>query len=282
MSQRAFNPNGNRHERSAARKLTQPSDSMNIVLPREFIERGDVKPFLVTLETMVESPESVRRFRDRLFIVITGYDSDPRQWHQVREIRDFLTKLDEEFPYLFWFLNRSEPSFLVTLLLSVVEDKSRAAAEHRARLEDLRSFMLRHYESLDELGALYRLSRDEVESRQVEIGEYFKPIEAATRLAPGRRLDTFDKILLLKLTLPCAGAILTLTSWLLHACTGTGVAIVNISGPLVAGLGLGFILIPSRDMLDMPNLATRHNVKLAAGMIVGCALGLVNSLLLCP
>jgi len=34
--------------------------------------------------------------------------------------------------------------------------------------------------------------------------------------------------------------------------------------------------------MGLPKLATRHNARLFAGMILGTALGLLNSLLLCP
>jgi len=60
------------------------------------------------LKAFLTSPETARNHFEKIDIVFHGYDDDTRQLFEIPEVRNFAFKLDEAFPYWFYFLSKND------------------------------------------------------------------------------------------------------------------------------------------------------------------------------
>ncbi|WP_234774735.1 chlororespiratory reduction 6 domain-containing protein [Paraburkholderia tropica] len=84
-------------------------DSMNplvIVISHKEINAGDIAPALSTLQRLVSSPEVSRKFFENVDIAFDGYDTDARDLFEIDEVRSYVYRLDEEFPFWLYFLSK--------------------------------------------------------------------------------------------------------------------------------------------------------------------------------
>jgi hypothetical protein len=77
-----------------------------IVISREDVEAGDNEPTLRLLKQVVASPEVARSYQERLDIAFHGYDHDSRELWEIEEVRNYVFKLDDEFPFWLFFLTK--------------------------------------------------------------------------------------------------------------------------------------------------------------------------------
>lgn len=134
-----------------ADEFAQCSNDAVVVLEisRREIEHCDFGSALERLHIMADTRENALRYRESMFLMVTGYDNDPRELCEVPEIRTFFSKLSDQWPHWIWFLNRDLA--MVPLLMSFlcrvqVLHKPGAAglrfvdgSELRARIAELHS-----------------------------------------------------------------------------------------------------------------------------------------------
>jgi len=80
------------------------SDSLFVIISRDDIEAADITAPLNTLSRLLDRDVALR-FREGVDIGIHGYDSDVRELYEIPEVRDYIRKLDEKFPYWCYFLS---------------------------------------------------------------------------------------------------------------------------------------------------------------------------------
>lgn len=83
---------------------TQP-DFLIIVISRKEIEAGDIGSTASVLAKLL-NPEAALKYCERVDIGVHGYDDDPRELNEFPEVRDFINKLDDKFPYWCYFLSK--------------------------------------------------------------------------------------------------------------------------------------------------------------------------------
>ncbi|UII19616.1 chlororespiratory reduction 6 domain-containing protein [Fulvivirga ligni] len=128
---------------------------INLVISREDIEEFDFTNIYGALMEMHENP---RKFYNKLCILIHGYDNDPRELHELPEIRDYLDFLDRSFPYWFYYLNHDFPKHYSPLALFVtclcpIEDiqKSSGVSLIQFNIDELEKFIFTHFHFMNEL-----------------------------------------------------------------------------------------------------------------------------------
>lgn len=77
-----------------------------IVISRGEVEAGDIEPALNILKQFVASPEVARSFQEKIDISFHGYDHDSRELWEISEVRNYVYKLDDEFPFWLFFLSK--------------------------------------------------------------------------------------------------------------------------------------------------------------------------------
>jgi hypothetical protein len=119
--------------------MEKTSDPLRVVVPRDEISRQDIKPALSTLKKLLESPEVARAHRERVDIVFAGYNGDQREIEEIKEVRDYVRKLDAHFPFWLFFLAKGMVGLKCIIschLLPFLTDQGKAE-HHPRQLEKL-------------------------------------------------------------------------------------------------------------------------------------------------
>ena len=69
-----------------------------IEISHELVESGNIQEVLKGLNRLLE-PNTAKRLRSSINLYFSGYNDDPRRLSEIPEVRLWLKKLDDEFPY---------------------------------------------------------------------------------------------------------------------------------------------------------------------------------------
>ena len=75
-----------------------------LVISREEVLAEDIEPALGVLKKLTESPEVARSYREKVDIAFHGYDNYAEELFEIPEVRNYMYKLDEQFPFWLYFL----------------------------------------------------------------------------------------------------------------------------------------------------------------------------------
>lgn len=85
--------------------MTQP-DFAYIVASKQVVLAGDTTSVLDALRALLASPEVALQWRERVDFAIDGYNDVEWELFEIEPVRDFVAKLDAEFPYWLFFLSK--------------------------------------------------------------------------------------------------------------------------------------------------------------------------------
>ena len=80
--------------------------SMAMVISQRDMDFGDRSTTLAALMTYIATPEQARANLEGLDIAFDGYDHDGREIFEIPEVRDLVSRLDAEFPFWLFFMNK--------------------------------------------------------------------------------------------------------------------------------------------------------------------------------
>ena len=83
-------------------------DFITIVVPRQEIQAGNKANVLESLKTLISSPETARKWFERVDIAIDGYNQTREELFEIVEVRNFVQELDDEFPFWLFFLSKRD------------------------------------------------------------------------------------------------------------------------------------------------------------------------------
>ena len=86
-------------------------DFVTLDFDRDDIEAGDTSDVMTVLMQLLER-DAATKFCERVDVCCTGYAFDPRELWEIPEIRDFVYKVDQEFPFWCYFLSRKAEGLL--------------------------------------------------------------------------------------------------------------------------------------------------------------------------
>lgn len=86
--------------------LPKTIDPLVIVISRSEVQAMDISAALGTLRKLTDSPDTAREFVERVDIVFHGYDHTREELFDIPEVRNFVYKLDEQFPFWLYFLSK--------------------------------------------------------------------------------------------------------------------------------------------------------------------------------
>jgi hypothetical protein len=75
------------------------------------IEAGDTSDVMAVLKQLLERDAAIR-FCEKVDLCCTGYESDSRELWEIPEVRAFVQRLDQQFPYWCYFLSRNGEGLL--------------------------------------------------------------------------------------------------------------------------------------------------------------------------
>jgi hypothetical protein len=83
-------------------------DFVTIVVTRQEIQAGNKTNVLESLKTLISSPETARKWFERVDIAIDGYNETREELFEIVEVRNFVQELDDEFPFWLFFLSKRD------------------------------------------------------------------------------------------------------------------------------------------------------------------------------
>ena len=91
-------------------------DPFIIVVSSDEVLSEDIEPALGTLKKLTESPQVARSYREIVDIAFHGYDDYPEELFEIPEVRNYVYKLDEQFPFWLYFLSKMHLGLQALLL----------------------------------------------------------------------------------------------------------------------------------------------------------------------
>lgn len=82
-------------------------DFLYVVVSKDDVLSGNVQPTLEVLKSLTRSPENVLKWRERVDIAFDGYNETQWELFEIPEVRNFVHKLDEGFPFWLFFLSKA-------------------------------------------------------------------------------------------------------------------------------------------------------------------------------
>ena len=79
-------------------QLIDLTDFLIISISKKEIESKKVNQIIGMLNRLLENKETIIYFRERVDIVVTGYDNDSRELWEIPEVRNYIVELDSQFP----------------------------------------------------------------------------------------------------------------------------------------------------------------------------------------
>lgn len=84
-----------------------------LMISRREIEAGDPGPAVARLNTLFNSREAIWRYRGQVALVVDGYNDDPRELVDVPEVRTFLARFTQAWPYWAYYFNQVDNSIVL-------------------------------------------------------------------------------------------------------------------------------------------------------------------------
>nr|WP_315484131.1 hypothetical protein [uncultured Undibacterium sp.] len=81
-------------------------DGLTIIISHEDILDLNIAPTLDELNGLIESPSEAREWFENVDIVIDGYNETTEELFEIMDVRNFIQKLDEAFPFWLFFLSK--------------------------------------------------------------------------------------------------------------------------------------------------------------------------------
>lgn len=144
--------------------FVDPFGNSNIFITLPEVEAGDISDTLTVLQSLLDDRQNVLRQQNEIRVFVDGYDDDPRELWDIAEVRAFYRKLDEKFPYWFWFCDKKDVSLkVISDCLYQQSGKAEEGKQAVALIDDaeLCDFMRRHYRAVDELCEDYNIPEAE-------------------------------------------------------------------------------------------------------------------------
>jgi hypothetical protein len=89
-----------------------------ITVARQSVEEGDISFFRKKLQAFTATPKRIRANKEKLCVMVEGYDSDPRELFEIPQVCAFFRVVTKQWPFWLWFLWRenNEVRNIVSLL----------------------------------------------------------------------------------------------------------------------------------------------------------------------
>ncbi len=128
-----------------------------VPIPRDLIETANTTPITEMLRDMVSSGEKALAFRERVNVMVNGFDDDPRGLWEFPQVRQFFRRLFVECPFVMLLAHPDGALLRLFAACWVYEDGMTEEVE-RQRMSD---FLHRAFYGLNQLNHTIMLSEEQ-------------------------------------------------------------------------------------------------------------------------
>lgn len=82
---------------------------LGLPIARQVVESGDVEDTVKFFENIKVTKDY---YRGSVLFSISGYDDDPRELYEIKEVVDWIRKLVDRVPYIFYYVEHSSWAFM--------------------------------------------------------------------------------------------------------------------------------------------------------------------------
>lgn len=82
-------------------------DLLYVVVSKEDVLSGNTLSTIDVLKQLTRSPDDALKWRERVDIVFDGYNDTQWELFEIPEVRNFVYRLDEAFPFWLFFLSKA-------------------------------------------------------------------------------------------------------------------------------------------------------------------------------
>jgi hypothetical protein len=127
------------------------TDPIMLMFSRRQVETCDVDEPLELLRSLTADRDVAIEFCGRTSLVVDGYNDDPRELFEIPEVRAYFKRLDQVWPYWFFFLSQADESIklLESCLCETIEVVPGVTS---IDLEQLERSLARHFAAMHRLG----------------------------------------------------------------------------------------------------------------------------------
>ena len=138
-------------------------DPIVLVIARDEVESRDIRRPLSLLQGFLANAATARAYFERIDIAFHGYDDDTRELCEIPEVRNFALKLDDAFPYWFYFLSKNGLG-LQALILCLLPPYLTEEAKARVFPERLQPLLLeRWFPAMNQVCEFVEMPEEEIE-----------------------------------------------------------------------------------------------------------------------
>jgi hypothetical protein len=138
-------------------------DPLVIVITRQEVESLDITGPLNMLQPLLESPQTARNHFEKIDLAFHGYDDDSRELFEIPDVRNFVFKLDDAFPYWFYFLSKNDLG-LQALILCFMPPYLTEVAKQQIFPERLQPLLLeRWFPAMNHVCEFVEMPEEEIE-----------------------------------------------------------------------------------------------------------------------
>lgn len=144
-----------------------------IVIEKKDLLSSNLQPYLDILNILVSSKENMLKYYESVDVSISGYDDTSLELFEIEEVRNFIHKLDTQFPFWLFFLSKKYTGLQMIaycFLLPHLTDEAKSKY-HPTQLADL--LTNRWFGAMNQLFEYLELSEDENKRLTNEVFEYF-------------------------------------------------------------------------------------------------------------
>ena len=153
--------------------LSKLVDPLCLVVSRQEVDSGETGEILKSLKRLMLTPEAARAWHEKVDIAFHGYDEVRWELFEIPEVRNYVLKLDEQFPYWLFFLTKQGLGLqcIALCLLPPFLTEEAKARIHPQRLGGL--LMNRWIPAMNQLCAYVGMSETEISLLTEECLAYF-------------------------------------------------------------------------------------------------------------
>ena len=104
--------------------ISQQSDYIVLQISQEAIQNCDTSEYVTLLHGATGSLQSFTEAFQKYVLLISGYDDDPRELYQIREVVSLIKDLNSKLPFWMYFVNTSDKRFFSWMIACLCQAMS--------------------------------------------------------------------------------------------------------------------------------------------------------------
>lgn len=141
-------------------KESKQPDFLYITSSKSNVEKQDTRDIINNLDLLLNHKHK-REYCERVDIGISGYESDARELCEIKEVRTWVSTIDEHFPYWFFFLSKLHRGLTFITFSLCNYKRNHDGYLHLIHDETMELYLRRHFAAMNAICDMANFSKEE-------------------------------------------------------------------------------------------------------------------------